>query len=203
MNGTRRLLFCPCPHLCVATKFRSTVGGMMVRYATMLTMVLAGLLVTPVEGDVFLNYLGAQDMGDGTFLHEYEGTRDPGDQTPVRDLHIEGQFDFAPGTITLFAPGDWSTTVYTGPGPILYNWQVEQGDPWTSGNLAGFGILVDNPTITSTPFHWTDNPQLPPLPNLGNVIANGVTSVPIPEPATITVLVLGLAGLAAGRCKVS
>lgn len=149
--------------------------------------------------DISLDYLGATDMGGGMWLHEYVGTRTVDDLTPVRDLHIEGAFDFDPGTITLFAPGDWSTTIYTGPGQYLFNWQVEQADPWTVGVLPGFGILVDSPAVTSTPFHWTDNPQLPDFPNLGNVIATGETFVPVPTPGALSLLAVGGTGMACRR----
>ena len=145
--------------------------------------------------DITLDYLGATDQGGGMWLHEYVGTRTIDDFTPVRDLHIDGVFDFEPGTVTLFAPGDWSTTIYNGPGQYLFNWQVEQAEPWTTGTLAGFGILVENPTVTSTPFHWTDNPTLPDFPDLGNVIATGTTFVPIPSPGALSLLVLGALGM--------
>jgi hypothetical protein len=56
----------------------------------------------------------------------------------------------------------------------------------------GFGITVNNPTVTQTPFHLTDNPQ---MPDLGNVIATGMTMVPTPEPATLSLLALGGLGL--------
>ena len=149
--------------------------------------------------DITLDYLGATDQGGGMWLHEYVGTRTIDDLTPVRDLHIYGQFDFEQGNVTLFAPGDWSTTVYTGPGQYLFNWQVEQAEPWTTGNLAGFGILVDSPAVTSTPFHWTDNEQFPNFPDLGNVIATGETYVPIPTPGGLSLLVVGGLGMANRR----
>ncbi|GAH63006.1 unnamed protein product [marine sediment metagenome] len=171
----------------------------MARHTTLLATVLALILATPAMGDIYLDYLGSQDMGDGSYLHEYVGSRDPEDLTPVRDLHIEGRFDWDQGTITLIAPGDWSSMVYFGPGQIFYNWQIEEGDPWTTGNVAGFGIIVDSPSITSTPFHWTDNPQFPALPNLGSVVGSGTTSAPVPEPATLALLGVGLAALAARR----
>ena len=145
--------------------------------------------------DISLDYLGATDQGGGMWLHEYVGTRTVDDLTPVRDLHIYGQFNFEPGNITLFAPGDWSTTVYTGPGPFLFNWQIEQAEPWTVGNIAGFGILVDNPTVTQTPFHWTDNQQFPDFPDLGNIVASGTTWVPIPAPGALSLLALGAFGV--------
>ena len=171
----------------------------MARHTTLLATILAVIVAAPAMGDVYLDYLGSQDMGDGSYLHEYVGTRDAEDLTPVRDLHIEGRFDWDQGTITLIAPGDWSCMIYTGPGQIFYNWQIEEGDPWTTGNVAGFGILVDQGSVTNTPFHWTDNPQFPALPDLGSVVSSGMTSVPVPEPATMSLLVLGLGALVLRR----
>ena len=155
---------------------------------TVTAVLTTGVFACAAAADIHLEYLGASDQGDGTWLHAYEGVRDLGDLTAVRDLHIEGKFDFEPGTITLIAPGDWSTTIYTGPGPILFNWQIESAPAWTSGNLLGFGIVVDNPVVTSTPFHWTDNETLPNLPDLGNVIATGSTFVPVPAPSAVVLL---------------
>lgn len=172
------------------------------RYAAILALTVLAMCTVPAWADVSLEYLGATDQGDGTWLHEYVGQRDMGDTTNIRDLHLDGQFEWEQGSITLVSPNDaWQTMVYNGPGQILYNWQVKEGEAgWGVGNLEGFGIVVTQPYVTSTPFAWTDN-QLPltedDLPDLGNVVGSGMTSVPVPEPGSM--VVLGLGGLALVR----
>jgi len=143
------------------------------------------------QAAVWMEYTGCEDLGDGVAM------RDAWDTRPTRDIHIEGQFKWDPGLISLTAPGDWSSMVYNGPSLQLYNWQIEEGKIWDDGALIGFGITVSNPAVTQTPFHITDNPQFPNLPDLGSVIDTGTTYAPVPEPATTALL--GLGGLAVLR----
>lgn len=162
-------------------------------------LAVCGAAVSASMAQPTLEYLGASEIEPGRWLHSYQGMDDPSQLIPVRDLHIVGRFAFDPGTVTIITPNEnWTSVVYTGPGPYLFNWQVEEGTA-PGGPLYNFGIVVDNPLVRSTPFHWTNNPRLPDLPDLGNIVASGRTMVPIPAPASVALAVLGAIGCCARR----
>jgi len=174
-------------------------------FVMLIAVALIAMVAVPVNADLSLDYLGAEDQGGGFWKHNYEGTRTAGDITTVRDFHVYGQFAYDLGSITLIVPNDdWFVDKqYIGPGEYLFTWQVKEGNAgWAIGSLEGVGIVIESPHVTSTPIHWTDNPTLPTLPqdpvipdDLGNVLQSGTTQWPTPEPATLALVGLGAAGV--------
>jgi len=173
----------------------------MMRYITLLATVLAVFLAAPAMGEITLNYVGMDDLGNGKYRHNYEAQRSVGDLRDARDFHIEGQFEWTQGTVELTAPGNWDCMVYTGPGPYLFNWQINEGEVWDANTMtvSGFGIIVSSPYVTQTPFHCSNDltdlseKVFDNFPAGFNIIETGTTYVPIgvPEPALLTMLGMG------------
>ncbi len=151
---------------------------------------------TPAFGQLVLEYVETNDLGGNQWEHVYKGVRDAAETAIAKDVHIEGHYQWQPGTVTLDGPIGWDG-VYNGPFFTWYStgsqYDWEPGDPLV---LEPFIITVDNPTLVNSPFHWTDNAQQP-WDGASGIIANGVGSVPapVPEPGQTAAVLLAVAGV--------
>lgn len=152
---------------------------------------------TPTHGQIVLEYVESHNVGGSTWEHVYKGVRQAGETALAKDVHIEGHYQWQPGTVTLSGPVGWDG-IYNGPfftwystGP-QYDWSWSQGDPLV---LEPFIITVDNPTLVNSPFTWTDNAQHPWDGSSGVIAGSfGQVIAPVPEPGSSAVFVLALSG---------
>ncbi len=142
------------------------------------------LLVSPAfaqDGPIF-EYLGVVEHSPTSFEYQYAAHNVAnGSYTPtvnVTDVHLEGQFAWDPGKVTVSAPIDWSGVI----DGLFINWTVEgTGGIQPGGTVQGFSIFIEEyATITESPVHWTDDPLVTPWQN--NVFASTTTQAPLPEP---------------------
>jgi len=180
-----------------------------------LVLLASGVLVgisSLASASVYFNFLGTTDAGDDWTLYSYSATREwnegwPDSANPVSLIQITGSGNsLGSDYIQLVAPTGWSATYSEVGISYSYIWQIDDGLPsWRYGDVVGFGILFKDPhptrpwlgdCIVSRPAYWTDEPTLPDLPDLTNVLGISLVShVPVPEPSALSLLFLGALGM--------